>query len=41
MYSTSGVKELPQIFVDEKFKGICEQLDEANEYGELKKFLGV
>jgi glutaredoxin len=31
--------QLPQIFVDGKYKGICEQLEEANEFGEIKKWL--
>jgi glutaredoxin-related protein len=41
MYLKSAVKDLPQIFSEGEFKGLCEQLDEANEFGELKKFLGV
>lgn len=41
MYSNSPKKELPQIFIDGKYKGQCDDLDEANEFGELKQFLGV
>ncbi|KAJ3165014.1 hypothetical protein HK101_000321 [Irineochytrium annulatum] len=41
MFSKSGKKTLPQIFVEGEFKGTLEELDEANEDGRVKEFLGV
>ncbi|CAG8587861.1 14358_t:CDS:2, partial [Acaulospora morrowiae] len=34
-----GQKELPQIFVDGEYKGLFEDIENANEMRELKSFL--
>jgi glutaredoxin-related protein len=39
MQQKSQKKILPQIFVDGEFKGSCEELEEANEFGETLKWL--
>ncbi|RHZ62406.1 hypothetical protein Glove_340g13 [Diversispora epigaea] len=36
-----GEKELPQIFVGGEYKGLLKGLEEANEFKEVKKFLGL
>ncbi|KAI8804092.1 thioredoxin-like protein [Cladochytrium replicatum] len=41
MQGKSGKTVLPQIFVDGEFKGLIDQLEEANENGEVPQFLGV
>lgn len=41
MQEKSGKNVLPQIFVDGEYKGLCEELDEANEFGETHQWLGL
>ncbi|KAH6584285.1 hypothetical protein BASA61_003378 [Batrachochytrium salamandrivorans] len=41
MQSKSGTNIIPQIFLDGEYKGTCEAFDEANEYGEALKWLGL
>lgn len=41
MLKESGKNELPQIFVDGVFKGLCEDLENANEDNAVNQFLGV
>lgn len=41
MQQKSGKKVLPQIFVDGEFKGLVDQLEEANEFEEVPQWLGV
>lgn len=40
MIATSGKRTLPQLFVDGTFKCGYEEVVEANEFGELRQFLG-
>jgi glutaredoxin len=40
MRETSGSSELPQVFVDGAFKGGYEQIQEQNEMGSLRQYLG-
>ncbi|KAJ3215479.1 hypothetical protein HDU67_000337 [Dinochytrium kinnereticum] len=41
MQSKSGKNSLPQIFANGEYKGGLEQLEEANEDGAVKEFLGI
>jgi glutaredoxin len=41
MQKISGKNVIPQIFNNDTFIGLAEQLDEANEFGELDIFLGI
>ncbi|TPX71708.1 hypothetical protein SpCBS45565_g00777 [Spizellomyces sp. 'palustris'] len=41
MYRKSGKNTLPQIFVDGEYKGGHDELDEANEVGEVPQWLGL
>ncbi|KAI8927948.1 thioredoxin-like protein [Entophlyctis helioformis] len=41
MQAKSGKAVIPQIFVDGEYKGTCEELDEANENGEGRQWLGL
>ncbi len=41
MKEQSGKSDLPQIFVDGKFVGLAEGLEEANEDGLVHSFLGI
>ncbi|KAJ3108168.1 hypothetical protein HDU97_002080 [Phlyctochytrium planicorne] len=41
MQSKSGKNALPQIFSNGEYKGGLEQLEEANEDGLVKEFLGL
>jgi hypothetical protein len=47
MRDKSGKKDLPQIFVGGEYRGydgltrLCDEIDEANEFGEVKKWLGL
>lgn len=41
MSKASGKNDLPQLFVDGAFKGLCEDLENANEDGAVLQFLGL
>lgn len=41
MQANSATHELPQVFVNGKFKGLFEDCEMANEDGQLKQFLSA
>lgn len=41
MFEKSGIRKLPQVFVEGTYKGNHEDISDANEDGEVRAFLGL